>query len=578
MNTLSPQTIGVVIPAWNRAEFLPLTVASVMGQSRPPDAVVIVDDGSTDATPAVIKEMRSRWPQIQAVRTENKGPAHARNAGVKALPGVELLAFCDSDDLWEPSKLEKQVQVFQTGPFDDLGCVYCGNDNIDEHGERIAPPTLPRRHPRGRISRWMLCGGPVLGSMSAVVIRKSFFDQLEGFNEALRSDEDFEFFVRLAQVASFDYHPDCLVRIRLHDGASSADAGKLLASKNLIFSLHSEAFSWASQFVHSQRREFLRLAFPEWNDLSPANKLKTLLGQKDQYTSKASELLSGKGRDLIAPPVWHWLFLFPLFSVFFPIRARAREAAKAVRNMLRLAYCLWGSFGLRHLGGLSAFLRDLRAFNQQAEAAGRAPAALQDIFPVPGDATATVDYDSHYLYHTAWAARHLAATRPEKHVDIGSLLMFSAIASAFCPISHYDYRRPDVELNGLQTGTVDLVDMPFADESIASLSCMHVVEHIGLGRYGDALQASGDLLAMKELERVLAPGGNLFFVVPVGRSRVCFHAHRVYDADSIIAAFPGLRLVEFSLISGKRILGNPPAHLVMQEEYGCGCFFFQKIS
>ena len=78
---------------------------------------------------------------------------------------------------------------------------------------------------------------------------------------------------------------------------------------------------------------------------------------------------------------------------------------------------------------------------------------------------------------------------------------------------------------------------------------MHVVEHIGLGRYGDPLDATGDLKAMKELARVVAPGGTLLLVCPVGRPRVVFNAHRIYSVEQISASFPEFALAEFALIS-----------------------------
>ena len=85
---------------------------------------------------------------------------------------------------------------------------------------------------------------------------------------------------------------------------------------------------------------------------------------------------------------------------------------------------------------------------------------------------------------------------------------------------------------------------------------MHVAEHIGLGRYGDPLDPDGDLKAMGELKRVLAPGGLLLFVVPVGQPRVCFNAHRIYSYGQIVEAFAKLYLEEFALIPDDSIDGG----------------------
>src|SRR2546423_10328582 len=152
-----------------------------------------------------------------------------------------------------------------------------------------------------------------------------------------------------------------------------------------------------------------------------------------------------------------------------------------------------------------------------AASARRLPISWDERRPCLEDRTEHCAFDRHYIYHTAWAARILATSRPARHVDISSSLYFSAIASAFVPIDYYEYRPVNIHLPNLRAATADLHDLPFTDTSVASLSCMHVVEHIGLGRYGDDLDPDGDLKAIAELQRVLAPDGSLLFVVPVGR-------------------------------------------------------------
>ena len=109
---------------------------------------------------------------------------------------------------------------------------------------------------------------------------------------------------------------------------------------------------------------------------------------------------------------------------------------------------------------------------------------------------------------------------------------------------------------------------------------MHVVEHVGLGRYGDRLDAAGDLAAMQELERVLAPGGNLLLVVPVGQPRVCYNAHRVYALEEIVRSFDDLTLRQFALLPdpkfGDEAVIDPDAELVSRQQYACGCFWWHR--
>jgi len=152
--------------------------------------------------------------------------------------------------------------------------------------------------------------------------------------------------------------------------------------------------------------------------------------------------------------------------------------------------------------------------------------------------------------------------------------------SAYVPVDLCVFSPLRLELPNMRLIAGDLTALPFPSNSVRSLSCMHVVEHIGLGRYGDALDAAGDRKAMKELQRVLAPGGNLLFVVPIGKPRVVFNAHRVYAAEQIIEAFRVLELKEFSLIpesaADGSIVKSPDAKLLAKQSYGCGCFWFQK--
>ena len=231
-----------------------------------------------------------------------------------------------------------------------------------------------------------------------------------------------------------------------------------------------------------------------------------------------------------------------------------------------------------------AMRKQFRAsFDAFVKAAGRAPrfpAEWSDAEQQPGDATEYTTFDEHYIYHPAWAARILARTRPAVHVDISSTLAFCSIVSAFMPVRFYDYRPARLSLGNLTCEKADLLSLPFADGSVASLSCMHTVEHVGLGRYGDPLDPDGDLKAIAELTRVLAPGGDLLFVVPTGRPKVVFNAHRIYSFDQIRNAFVDLSLEEFSLIPDdaqtRGLIAHASKETADRQRYGCGCYWFRK--
>lgn len=239
---------------------------------------------------------------------------------------------------------------------------------------------------------------------------------------------------------------------------------------------------------------------------------------------------------------------------------------------------------LKRISG--SFLQRLRIPQQflalRRVAAPRFALRWQDRWLCLRDATSLTSFDRHYVFHTAWACRILAESRPAEHVDISSSLYFVATASAFVPIRFYDYRPAQLGLSGLTCDQADLTRLHFADRSIESLSCMHVVEHVGLARYGDPLDYDGDLKAVSELRRVLAVGGQLLFVVPIGgEARIQFNAHRIYTYRSVLAMFEEFELVEFALIpddgSTLGLVRSAEEALSNAQRYGCGCFWLRKV-
>ena len=227
------------------------------------------------------------------------------------------------------------------------------------------------------------------------------------------------------------------------------------------------------------------------------------------------------------------------------------------------------------------FLVDFKRFQELCDqATPRFDLRWEDRWPIINENTPQQAFDYHYVFHTAWAARAVAALQPALHVDVSSSVYFCSIVSAFVPMKFYDYRPIRLNLTNLTTDSADLSALPFESQSIESISCMHVVEHIGLGRYGDQLDPDGDLKAISELIRVLRSGGSLFFVVPVGKPRILFNAHRIYSYRQILEYHSELRLKEFALIPDNAghygLVTNATQEMSDSQNYGCGCFWFVR--
>lgn len=198
-------------------------------------------------------------------------------------------------------------------------------------------------------------------------------------------------------------------------------------------------------------------------------------------------------------------------------------------------------------------------------------------YPCLNDNTGATPFDAHYIYHPAWAARIVKEINPQKHVDISSILNFCTILSAFIKTEFYDYRPATLTLSNLKSSSADLTNLFFESNSVESISCMHTIEHIGLGRYGDLLDPEGDVKAINELQRVTRKEGHLLLVVPLGKPKVQFNAHRIYSFELINNLFKDFELKNFTLITDENILiENADPDLVKKQEYACGCFWYIK--
>lgn len=187
------------------------------------------------------------------------------------------------------------------------------------------------------------------------------------------------------------------------------------------------------------------------------------------------------------------------------------------------------------------FLDYFSMFPQSGEAAEFESIAF---FPCLDDATETTAIDKHYFYQNTWAARKIFQIRPESVVDIGSTVLYAGLISQFTPTTFVDIRPIDVTLPGLNVVSGSCLELPFGDGSQGFVTSLCVVEHIGLGRYGDPLLPGGTRLACAELNRIVKPGGHLIVSTNVGPPCITFNAHRIFSREQFLSYFPGCTVAD----------------------------------
>jgi hypothetical protein len=233
----------------------------------------------------------------------------------------------------------------------------------------------------------------------------------------------------------------------------------------------------------------------------------------------------------------------------------------------------------RNLGASRGFLRDLVAYRRQALGTpfhlrvSELRPILDDRLDEAGSASGA------YFHQDLWAARKIYSRRPTRHVDVGSRIDgFVAHVLTFMPVDVVDIRPLTPTVSGLrfiQEDGTTLATIPTA--SVESVSSLHAVEHFGLGRYGDPIDASATFAAMRSLARILQPDGYLYFAVPIGRERVVFNAHRIFSPYTVIDCLSDLTLESFAAVDDSGVLRDQAKMAdYVEADYSCGLFEFRK--
>ena len=266
-------------------------------------------------------------------------------------------------------------------------------------------------------------------------------------------------------------------------------------------------------------------------------------------------------------------------------RFQNRSSAWTKRAIYRVARtCI--HFGLNprrfvwSLMGIPGFLRDIFTYMQATSRRSNFRIKMLNLWPILYEKReAAGEARGHYFHQDLWAAKKIFQRHPLTHVDVGSRIDgFVAHVLAFMPVTVIDIRALRSSIEGLEFIKDDATELlGFGDNCVDSLSCLHAAEHFGLGRYGDPIAPNGYFKLMKSLQRVLRPGGRLYFSVPVGRERVEFNAHRVFAVDTVVNTFNELSLVSFSFVDDEGQLHKDTTWTETPVyEYACGLFEFTK--
>jgi glycosyltransferase involved in cell wall biosynthesis len=215
--------ISVIIPAYNAARYLAKTLASVTNQSHLEIEIIVIDDGSTDDTVAIIETARAADPRISLVKSAHRGVSHARNLGIARSHGA-YIAPLDADDLWKRDKLSRQLELLRRAP-PGTGVAYCWAAGIDDN-ERVVLPVWNASRAEGDVLHEIVQSG-ILSCGSTPLIRKEYVLRAGGYDETLTLAEDWKFYIALAGVCRFAVIPECLTGYRIREDSSSLDLDRM---------------------------------------------------------------------------------------------------------------------------------------------------------------------------------------------------------------------------------------------------------------------------------------------------------------------------------------------------------------
>jgi glycosyltransferase involved in cell wall biosynthesis len=290
--------ISVIVPAFNAGKYIAESLDSVSNQNHRELEIIVVDDGSTDDTIAVVKSKAAQDNRISLLSSPHRGVSSARNLAIGHARG-SYIAPIDADDLWTRDKLERQFRLLRDAPR-ETGVVYSWAAGIDDRGN-IVLPVWNASHASGNVLHEIVQSG-ILSCGSTPLIRKEYALRVGGYDETLRLSEDWKFYTALASVCRFEVIPECLTGYRIRSDSSS-----------LNFVPMEAALRSCTEWIRTKWPDLPESVMTE-REFTLNTYLAFMAIREAQYRRAADYLaraINTKPRGLLQPLIWELAALIP---------------------------------------------------------------------------------------------------------------------------------------------------------------------------------------------------------------------------------------------------------------------------
>ncbi len=522
------KNISFIIPAFNCEKTIEESVDSIIDTNFEfGDEIVITDDCSTDNTFKKINEIKEKNPEkITIIKHEkNMGGGAARNTSVKNSKN-EIIFCLDSDNILIPNSIKPLKKLL----IDNLEAGAAAFQKIKYFKKDINKITHEWHYIDNKVTlKDALCGHMNPTSSGNYIFTKKSWEKAGGYPEKVGALDAWGFGLK-----------------QLLTGSSI-----MILNNTGYYHRYGHSSYWVRESKSKSFSKKAKLIIEPFLNKIFKDDIEYIENSSNWFEELKNKPIRDNNGLIGQDGVKNILIKINLLDII----------KKYVKKIIKISL-------------FPLILFDYLKFKKNNN---RFSIKISDVYPCIKDKTLKTKFDTHYVYHTSWAARKVKEINPVVHTDISSSLYFSGIVSAFVPVNFYDYRPAELNLSNLKSEHADLNKLPFQNNSIKSLSCMHTIEHVGLGRYGDPIDPDGDLKAISELKRVISNDGSLLFVVPVGKTKIEFNAHRIYSYEQIEEYFNDLKMKEFTLITDEgKFIENADKNLVKEQKYGCGCFWFIK--